>query len=62
VVAITSDSACAPLARCFTEMDTADSANMRFAVTAPVTQPARQQDGRTGHGVILTPGIYLSQD
>ena len=39
-MAITSDSACAPLARCLAEMDTAASANMRFAATAPVTHPA----------------------
>ena len=39
-MAITSDSACAPLARCLTEMDTAACANIRFAATAPVTQPA----------------------
>jgi hypothetical protein len=39
-VAMTSDSACAPDARCFTETDTADSPNIRFAATAPVTQPA----------------------
>jgi hypothetical protein len=39
-VAITSDSACAPLARCFTEIDTADRLNIRLAATAPVTQPA----------------------
>ena len=38
-VAITSDSACAPDARCLTEMDTAARANIRLAATAPVTQP-----------------------
>jgi hypothetical protein len=39
-VAITSDSACAPLARCLTEIDTVGKANIRFAATAPVTHPA----------------------
>ncbi len=39
-VAITSDSACAPLARCFTETDTAGRPNIRFARAAPATQPA----------------------
>jgi hypothetical protein len=39
-VAITSDSACAPLARSLVEMDTAGRANIRLAATAPVTQPA----------------------
>ena len=28
------------MARCFTEIDTAASANIRFAATAPVTHPA----------------------
>ena len=37
---MTSDRACAPLARCLTEIDTAASENIRFAATAPVTQPA----------------------
>ena len=39
-MAITSDKACAPVARCLTEMDTAAWANIRFAATAPVTHPA----------------------
>ena len=39
-VAITSDSACAPDARCLTEIDTAARANIRFATAAPVTHPA----------------------
>ena len=39
-VAITSDSACGPLARCLAEMETAACPNIRFAATAPVTHPA----------------------
>src|SRR3984885_5766107 len=39
-VAITSDRACAPDALCLTEMETAACPNIRFAVTAPDTQPA----------------------
>ena len=37
---MTSDRKCAPDARRFTEIDTAASANVRFAATAPVTHPA----------------------
>lgn len=39
-VAITSDSACGPLALSLTEIDTAASSNITFAATAPVTHPA----------------------
>ena len=39
-VAITSDSACGPDARCLVEIDTAGRANITLAATAPVTQPA----------------------
>ena len=39
-VAIASDRACAPVARCLAEIDAAARANIRLAATAPVTQPA----------------------
>ena len=37
---MTSDRKCAPEARCFAEMVTAGSANIRFATTAPAMHPA----------------------